>query len=112
MALDINLINYSNEIVLNVVEINDDTSIEFVDVSQPTEVSVVVLGRATSDKHYVHTQTDPSASWVISHSLNKYPSVEIVDSAHDKIVGEVSYDSLSQITITFVLSTTGKAFLN
>ena len=112
MATEVSLINYTNEIVLNVVEINNDTSIEFVDNSQPVEVSVVVLGKATSDKHFVHTQTEPSSTWVISHSLNKYPAVEVVDTAHDVVVGEVSYDSLSQITITFVYNTTGKAFLN
>ena len=60
MATEVSLINYSNEIVLNVVEINDNPTIEFVDVSQPTEISVVVLGRASSDKHFVHTQTDSS----------------------------------------------------
>lgn len=112
MATEISVINYSNEIVLNVVEINDNPTIEFVDVSQPTEISVVVTGRIQSDKNYVHTQTEASSTWTISHSLNKYPAVEVVDTAHDIIVGEVSYDSLSQITITFVSSITGKAFLN
>jgi len=112
MATEVSLINYTNEIVLNVVEINDNPTIEFVDVSQPTEISVVVTGRIQSDKHFVHTQTDASSTWVISHTLNKYPAVEVVDTAHDIIIGEITYDSLSQITITFVSDTTGKAFLN
>ena len=112
MATEVSLINYTNEIVLNVVEINNDTSIEFVDVSQPTEISVVVLGKASSDKNFVFTQTDSSNTWVINHTLNKFPAVEIVDTANDKIVGDVTYNSLSQITITFVQSTTGKVFLN
>ena len=112
MATEINLINYTNEIVLNVVETNNSSTIEFVDNSQPTEIQVVTLGRAQSDKHFVFTQSDPSNTWVITHTLNKYPAVEVVNTAHEIIIGEVTYNSLSQITINFNQNTTGKAFLN
>lgn len=62
--------------------------------------------------YYVHDQQVASASWVITHNMNKYPSVNIVDSANDEVTGDVRYNSLNQITITFTAAFSGKAFLN
>ena len=112
MATEISLINYTNQIAINLIEINDTPTIEFVDVSQPTEIEVVVTGKIQSDKHYTHTQTEASTTWTINHNLKKYPAVEITDTAHDLIIGEITFNSINQITINFVLATAGKAFLN
>ena len=64
------------------------------------------------DKHFLHTQTELSTTWVITHGLKKYPSVEIVDTAHDTVFGSVRFNSINQLTITFTQATNGKAFLN
>jgi hypothetical protein len=60
----------------------------------------------------VWVQNSPSATWVVTHSLNKFPSVSVVDSAGTRIFGVVKYDSLSQITLTFSAAFSGKAYLN
>lgn len=65
-----------------------------------------------SDKNYVHIQDASSATWVVSHGLNKYPSVSVVDSAGSTVVGYVFYDTLNQVTITFSAPFSGKAFFN
>jgi hypothetical protein len=44
--------------------------------------------------------------------MNKYPSVSVVDSAGSTVVGDVLYDSLNQVTITFSAPFSGKAFFN
>jgi hypothetical protein len=44
--------------------------------------------------------------------MNKYPSINIVDTANDIIMGEVRYNSLNQLTITFTADISGKAYLN
>jgi hypothetical protein len=62
--------------------------------------------------NYVHDQQVASASWVVTHSMNKYPSINIVDTANDIIMGEVRYNSLNQLTITFTAAISGKAYLN
>lgn len=66
-----------------------------------------------SDKTFVYDQTDvASATWVITHNLNKYPSVTVVDSSGTVVEGDVQYDSLNQVTITFSGGFKGKATLN
>lgn len=65
-----------------------------------------------SDKNYIHQQRSASDSWTIVHNLNKYPSITIVDSANNTVVGEVTYISLNEINIKFTGAFSGKAFLN
>jgi len=71
--------------------------------------SVDLLG---NDKNYTHTQIASSATWVIVHNLNKYPSVSVVDSGGTVVVGGIVYDSINQVTLTFSAAFSGKAYLN
>lgn len=66
----------------------------------------------TAKLGYVFTQSTPATVWTINHDLNKFPSVSIVDSANDEVIGEVRYASATQIIITFSAAFSGKAFLN
>ena len=68
--------------------------------------------KAQVREHYVHDQQVASTTWTVNHNMNKYPSVNIVDSANDEVTGEVKYNSLNQITITFTAAFSGKAYLN
>lgn len=61
---------------------------------------------------YTHNQIAASASWVISHGLEKYPSVTVVDSGGSVVIGEITYNSENQITLTFQSQFSGKAYLN
>jgi hypothetical protein len=63
-------------------------------------------------ENYVHDQQVASATWTVVHNLNKYAAVNIVDTANDIIMGEVKYNSLNQLTITFTAAISGKAYLN
>lgn len=53
-----------------------------------------------------------SASVVVTHNLNRYPSVTVVDTAGDEVIGNVKYDSLNQLTVTFSSATGGTVFCN
>lgn len=78
-------------------------------------VKIVHVGTVIStgfDKNYVHDQNSPSASWTITHNLDKKPAVSIVDSAGTLIICDVQYDSNNQVTLTFDSSTSGKAYFN
>jgi hypothetical protein len=66
----------------------------------------------TAKLGYVFTQSTPATVWTINHDLGKYPAVNIVDSANDEVIGEVKYNSTSQIVLTFSAAFSGKAFLN
>lgn len=74
-------------------------------------ISILSYG-AAGDKNYVFNQNTASAVWTINHTLNKFPSVSVVDSAGTEVIGQVDYISISQITITFAAPFTGQAFLN
>ena len=68
--------------------------------------------KAQTRENYVHDQQVSSDTWVVVHNLNKYAAVNIVDTANDIIMGEVKYNSLNQLTITFTAAISGKAYLN
>jgi hypothetical protein len=62
--------------------------------------------------YYLHDQQTANSTWIVTHNMNKYPSINIVDTANDIIMGEVRYNSLNQLTITFTAAVSGKAYLN
>jgi hypothetical protein len=59
---------------------------------------------------FVHTQTDPSSNWIITHNLGLYPAVSI-RVADEQVIADVDYGSLNTITITFASPQTGSARL-
>lgn len=65
-----------------------------------------------SDKQFEYNQETASATWVIEHNLEKFPSVTVLDSAGNIVLGEISFDSNNQITITFSSPFSGVAYLN
>lgn len=71
-----------------------------------------VIGGVGLDANFVFVQTTPAATWVVNHNLNKYCSVTIVDSADNTVFGDVLYNSLNQVTLTFAGAFSGEAFFN
>ena len=65
-----------------------------------------------SGSNHVHTQQVASDIWEINHSLNKYPSVTIVDTSGNLVVGSVHYISTSKIVVKFSAPFAGVAYLN
>lgn len=68
--------------------------------------------KLVSSSNYTHNQITLSTSWSINHGLNKYPSVSVVDSGNNIVVGDVKYTDLNNLTVTFNSSFSGKAYLN
>ena len=67
---------------------------------------------AASDKNYVFIQSTPSNIWTITHNLNKFPSVSVVDSANTVVYGDIDYIDENSLTITFSAAFGGKAYMN
>jgi len=61
---------------------------------------------------YVHTQSTPSATWVINHNLGRNPSVTVVDSSEKVVFGDITYVTDNQLTVSFSAAFGGKAYLN
>lgn len=75
-------------------------------------LSKQILILESGDKHYTHVQNNPSSSWIITHNLEKYPSVHVVDTSKNVVLGEIIYNTINQITINFSAPFSGEAFLN
>ena len=73
-----------------------------------SDLATFISGQTT----YVHTQSVTSSTWDIEHNLERFPSVEVVDSAGSVVVGGIQYVDENNITITFSAPFTGKAYLN
>lgn len=65
-----------------------------------------------SDKFFEYAQSVPSQEWEIAHTLKKFPSVTVVDSAGSVVIGDVTYIDDSNIIISFQSAFSGKAYLN
>lgn len=91
-----------------------DLRLDDTDIVTASFTYVTSKSKALEDlvKTYRHEQIEPSDTWVITHNLGRYPSVTVVDSAGTVVVGEVTYDSENQVTITFVGAFSGYALLN
>lgn len=61
---------------------------------------------------YTFTQSSAAATWTINHNLQKYPSITVVDSSGNVVVGFETYTNNNQITITFSAPFSGSAYLN
>ena len=69
----------------------------------------VVPGGST--RRYTHTQGSPSTTWNVIHGLGGKPSVTIVDTSDTHVVGDVTYNSDSSITVSFTAAFSGYAYL-
>lgn len=66
----------------------------------------------TDDKTFIFNQAVASTEWQISHGLNKYPSVMIVDSGNNVVVGDIEYIDKNNVKCIFSSAFSGSAYLN
>jgi len=85
----------------------------FIDISQTitNQVDFEVVNIPT-DANFIFTQSIPSAIWTITHNLDKFPSVSVVDTANQLMYGDTEYIDKNKLTITFSATFSGKAYLN
>lgn len=73
--------------------------------------SINVPGEDEVDS-YIHTQGSASSTWTITHNLDKYPSVAVVDNDDVVVYGKITYQNKNTVVINFGAAFSGKAFLN
>ena len=64
------------------------------------------------DKTFIFNQAIPSATWTINHMLDKFPSITVVSTSDQVVIGDAAYTSTTQVVITFTAGFAGKAYLN
>lgn len=58
---------------------------------------------------YTHVQETPSASWTITHGLDRYVNVEVYDADGDSVARDVTYVDSNTVTVRLMVATTGHA---
>lgn len=102
----------SNSVPNNVNVYQDTPNRVTVDQDAPNIVVVRSTSPSSSStRRHIHTQNTVSTEWVITHTLGGRPSVTVVDSAGTVVIGEVQYDSNTQVTISFTAAFSGYAYL-
>lgn len=67
---------------------------------------------STATNNYFYEQQRAAKTWEITHNLNKYPSVTVIDTEGRVMHGEIKYNSLNKVTISFSAAFSGSASLN
>lgn len=77
--------------------------------------SIITLGylvQSGGDKHYTHIQSLTDSIWTVDHNLNKYPSIEVVNSAHENIITNIEHINKNKFILYFNNPESGKVFCN
>ena len=61
---------------------------------------------------FIYEQATATSVWEIQHNMKKYPSVTIIDSANNEVMGAIEYIDNNNLRITFNGAFGGKAYLN
>jgi len=84
-----------------------------VDAETPNQVAVRTgaVPSIAVVRRYTHTQASANTTWAIVHDLGGKPSVTIVDTSDTHVVGDVTYNSETSITVSFTAAFSGYAYL-
>lgn len=87
--------------------------------TEPEWVASLALGPqgpqgvpGVSGASFIYEQAVPSTSWLITHNLDRFPSVFVVDSANSVVEGDTQYIDANTVSLNFLSAFSGKAFLN
>lgn len=75
------------------------------------QIASAVAGTA-QDRNFVFTQAIPADVWVVNHNLGKFPSVTVVDSDGQRVIGGEQHISVNQVVLSFSAGFSGKAYCN
>ena len=95
--------------VLSVGTVTTGTAAVAITGTAPSQVLNFVIPISGS---YTHTQSVSSANWTITHNLGFSPSVSVVDSGGNHVVGDVNYVSVNVLTVSFSSPFGGSAYLS
>ena len=72
------------------------------------DLEEIVADRGT----FTFCQDASLSEWTITHNLGDFPSVTVVDSGNNVVVGDVSYTNSNIVVLTFNSAFSGCAYLN
>lgn len=81
-------------------------------IEEDIDRNFVTVRQKDSLYGHIHEQIKASKTWVISHILDKYPSISVVDSSGNQVTGSPKYIDKNNVVIEFTSEFSGKAYLN
>ena len=78
-------------------------------IMESKAVSPATLSTALSK---TYNQTTPASVWNVTHNLNRYPAVSVVDSAGSVVTGDVEHLSANALQVSFASAFSGTAYLS
>jgi|TARA_R110000744_G_scaffold81430_1_gene160060 hypothetical protein len=75
-------------------------------------LSVTSTGLKWQERTFTFNQTVSTGTWVIAHNLGAFPSVAVIDSVGNFVIGDIDYTNNVSLTLTFNSAFKGKAYLN
>lgn len=97
----------ANQVIIEDVRVDVD-----VNEDVPNQITLTASSSQTVlARRHVHNQSVVSNQWTINHALGGYPSVMVVDTAKTVVVGDITYNSESQIVVNFSVAFAGYAYL-
>lgn len=91
--------------------INGDSKDKYVPYKRATGTESYEESGGSELETYTYNQISPSLTWEITHNLNRYPNVSIVDSGGSVLYGDIQYLSVNSLKISFTSSFAGKAYI-
>lgn len=73
---------------------------------------LVINSISNSYNNFTYNQNFPSLEWTVNHNLNKYPSVTVVDSGNNIVIGDISYIDKNTLNVRFSSGFAGKVYCN
>lgn len=67
---------------------------------------------AAAVENYVHIQNSNSAEWVVTHNLEMFPNVTVLEIGGANVEGTIQYLTANQLRITFSVPISGYAYLS
>lgn len=61
---------------------------------------------------FVHTQTLAMSTWTINHYMGYMPTITVIDSGGNEVEGNIVYNSIDTLTISFSVEMSGIAYLS
>lgn len=104
MVLNINNITKKEKSVV----VNSDMRRTTVNVAEDS----VLDRKDEGDKHFAYEWRKPVTKIRINHNLDKKPSVTVIDTAGNEILGDIEYVDQNNLTLLFSAAVRGTAYLN
>lgn len=105
---------YTREEGLTVM-INDGSGVKeywFKDDITDEDLVIKIPTDLKSDSNYIHDQYTPEDVWEINHNLNKFPTIQIVDSSNKIVEGYIEHENENKSIAMFNGKFSGKAICN